>query len=210
MTKHPGKRAARTPPRPPPRGAHRRNRFRIIGGKWRGRRLDFPPLAAVRPSPDRVRETLFNWLAPFIEGARCLDLFAGSGALGLEALSRGAAEVVFVDRERVLVERIRQHLTRLDALAGGRVEHADAVSYLRSAVDGTFDIVFLDPPYGQGLLVPCLRALPVRLKPVNRVYLESEAGSEAALPSGWRLLKSRRAGMVGYHCATFEQASARP
>lgn len=157
-----------------------------------------------------MRETLFNWLAPFIEGARCLDLFAGSGALGLEALSRGAAEVVFVDRERVLVERIRQHLTRLDALAGGRVEHADAVSYLRSAVDGTFDIVFLDPPYGQGLLVPCLRALPVRLKPVNRVYLESEAGSEAALPSGWRLLKSRRAGMVGYHCATFEQASARP
>lgn len=208
MTIKSGKKTARARSRLPGGGAQRRNRFRIIGGKWRGRRLDFPPLAAVRPSPDRVRETLFNWLAPFIEGARCLDLFAGSGALGLEALSRGAAETVFVDRERVLIERIRRHLTTLDALAVGRVEQADALSYLRNRANGRFDIVFLDPPYGEGLLVPCLQALPARLNPFNRVYLESEAGSETALPPGWRLLKSRRAGMVGYHCATYEQASA--
>jgi len=185
-------------------GRRRRNSFRVIGGRWRGRRLEFPALAAVRPSPDRVRETAFNWLAPFIEGARCLDLFAGSGALGLEALSRGAAEVVFVDRERELVDVIRRHLTLLGALESAHLAHADALAFLRGGGHAPFDIAFLDPPYGQGLLPPCLQALPRWLKPLNRVYVEGEAELDMTLPPGWRVLKSRRAGMVGYHCLTFE------
>lgn len=199
------KRAARKPRRGTAAG--QRNRFRIIGGRWRGRRLDFPPLAAVRPSPDRVRETAFNWLAPFVEGAHCLDLFAGSGALGLEALSRGAERVVFVDRERTLVDSIQRHLAHLDGVSAAQLVHADALAYLGRAGE-RFDIVFLDPPYGGGLLAPCLAALPPRLKPFNRVYVECPGGETPTLAPGWRLLKSRRAGMVGYHCATFEAPRA--
>ena len=182
--------------------AGQRNSFRVIGGRWRGRRLEFPPLEAVRPSPDRVRETVFNWLAPFMDGATCLDLFAGSGALGLEALSRGAAFVVFVDRDRRLVDAIARHLALLDAASQARAVQSDAQAYLGGAGE-RFDIVFVDPPYSSGLLVPCLAALAPRLKPVNRVYIECPAGQTPPLPGGWELLKSRRAGMVGYHCATY-------
>lgn len=105
-------------------------RFRIIGGRWRGRRLLFPDTGSLRPTPDRVRETLFNWLSPLIEGARCLDLYAGSGALGLEALSRGAAECVFVERDAGALKAIRAHALDL-GVEGACFVNADALSYLR-------------------------------------------------------------------------------
>ena len=131
------------------RAAHSRE-LRIIGGTWRGRRLRFPPQEEIRPTPDRVRETLFNWLGPRVVGARCLDLFAGSGALGLEALSRGAAEVTFVERDGVAVRELRARLTEWGAV-GGQVEHTDAVRFLGSTAR-PFEVVFLDPPFASGLL----------------------------------------------------------
>ena len=127
-----------------------RNQFRIIAGIWRRRRLAFPKLPDIRPSPDRVRETLFNWLREQVAGARCLDLFAGSGALGLEALSRGACQVTFVDQERQAVEAISAHLQNLGA-TGGEVVQAEALAFLRGT-PAAFDIVFLDPPFASELL----------------------------------------------------------
>ncbi|HYW04218.1 MAG TPA: 16S rRNA (guanine(966)-N(2))-methyltransferase RsmD [Gammaproteobacteria bacterium] len=172
------------------------NQFRIIAGRWRGRRLGFPPLMDIRPSPDRVRETLFNWLRDRVAGARCLDLFAGSGALGLEALSREAAHVVFVDREARALRAIGEHLASLGAApdAAGRV-CAEALDYL-GGPPGPFDIVFLDPPYRTGLLQPCLTAL-LRgwLAPGWRVYAEAPQ-RPGSLPKGITVLRETRAGQV--------------
>ena len=177
-------------------------RFRIIGGQWRGRRLPVPPEPGVRPTPDRVRETLFNWLAPVIEGARCLDLYAGTGALGLEALSRGAAGVVFVERSSVVLQHLGESLALLGS-ARGEVMRLDAMSYLGRAAT-PFDVVFLDPPYRQGLVAPALEKLADRgwLAPAASVYIEHEAGAETpALPVGWSLCRSAAAGQVRYHLA---------
>lgn len=182
-----------------------RNSFRIIGGRWRGRRVEFPPLEAVRPSPDRVRETLFNWLAPLIEGARCLDLFAGSGALGIEALSRGAAQVTFVDRERRLTEALRAHVDELGFSDRAPCAYGDALDYLARSGE-RFDVVFLDPPFGQGLLAPAFERLPARLAPFNRVYIESEPGLDTALPEGWMRLRRKQAGAVVYQLVSFEES----
>ncbi len=181
------------------RGGGGTNRLRIIGGQWRGRKLTFPAVEGVRPSPDRVRETLFNWLAPVIEGARCLDLFAGSGALGLEALSRGAAEVVFVDRDRQVTTAIRDHLTLLKS-AGGEVVTADVESWLRQPPT-PFDIVFLDPPFRRMLVEPVLTALAGGwLAPHARIYVEAEAElSPLPLAEEYELLRNGKAGQVGYH-----------
>ncbi|MBT8143312.1 MAG: 16S rRNA (guanine(966)-N(2))-methyltransferase RsmD [Gammaproteobacteria bacterium] len=181
------------------------DRFRIIGGQWRGRRLDFPSLADIRPTPDRVRETVFNWLQPVIAGARCLDLYAGSGALGLEALSRGAGEVVFVDRESQALDAIGAHLQTLDC-DSGRLERSDARRYLEHTACG-FDVVFVDPPFDDrpwDWLLPLL-ASPARLNPGARIYFEQLATDPVpALPDSWRLLRSKRAGRVGYHLAVSE------
>ena len=134
-------------------------RVRVIGGRWRGRRLPVPDLPGLRPTPDRVRETLFNWLAPVIEGAVCLDLFAGSGALGFEAASRGAGRVVMVEENERAVAGIRALAAEWGAAglgtAGLEVHRAEALAWLRRA-SGSFDIVFLDPPYGSGLLQQAL------------------------------------------------------
>src|SRR5277367_3125267 len=128
-----------------------RNSVRIIGGGWRGRRVSFPDIPGLRPTPDRVRETLFNWLQHSVAGSRCLDLFAGSGALGLEALSRGAREVVFVDQAQAAISHLQTQISRLDAVARTRIMGEDAGRYLRTSPE-VFDIVFLDPPFGQGAL----------------------------------------------------------
>lgn len=176
--------------------------LRIIGGRWRGTRLHFPHVAAIRPTPDRVRETLFNWLAPVISGSRCLDLFAGSGALGLEALSRGAREVVFVEQDPKVVGYLRETLARLDA-PEGQVRAGDALQFLR-ADSSRFDIVFLDPPFGLKLLPALCAELQARghLAPDAFVYIESEAeAGEPVLPAGWSLHRSKYAGKVGYHLA---------
>lgn len=179
-----------------------RNELRIIGGAWRGRRVKFPDIAAIRPTPDRVRETLFNWLQHDVAGSRCLDLFAGSGALGLEALSRGAARVVFVDRERDVIEQLSATLNMLRA-SGGQLEQRDAVRFLEGSAQ-PFDIVFLDPPFDRDLLPGICSALENRgwLAPGALIYIESPArGPAPALPAAWKLLKSGRAGEVGYHLA---------
>jgi len=151
------------------------NHVRIIGGRHRGRKLPFPDLPGLRPSGDRVRETLFNWLQPLISGARCLDLFAGSGALGLEAASRGAAEVVLVDRAPQVVQQLRDNVGLL-GLAGVEVIQADGIQWLDGTAR-TFDIVFLDPPFADRLLLQCLTALVEgsSLAPGARIYLEADA-----------------------------------
>ncbi len=178
---------------------------RIIGGEWRGRKLHFPPSAGLRPTPDRVRETVFNWLQFELAGARCLDLFAGSGALGFEALSRAAGEVVFVERDAGSARAIRDMLARLRC-DRGRVEQVDALAWLEHGPGASrpFDIVFLDPPYGEAWL-PVLAEKLDRggwLTPGAWIYLEDAAArGEPLLPAGWTLLRSKRAGDVGYHLA---------
>jgi 16S rRNA (guanine966-N2)-methyltransferase len=178
--------------------AHAPNRLRIVGGRWRGSRIVFPPLAAIRPSPDRVRETLFNWLQQPIVGARCLDLFAGSGALGLEALSRGAAHVTFVDREPQIGRHLSQTLQRLGS-GDATVVVEDALRFL-SRPPQPFDIVFLDPPFDLGLLEQAGSRLQGWLAPGAYIYVECPAErSLATLPVQWRVLRTKRAGQVGYH-----------
>jgi 16S rRNA (guanine966-N2)-methyltransferase len=175
--------------------------LRIIGGQWRSRRLTVPSLPGLRPTPDRVRETLFNWLAPHLEGAWCLDLFAGTGVLGLEALSRGAAGAVLVDREPAAVVALQGHTQRLQA-AGAEVLLSDALSFLARPPPRSFDVVFLDPPYQAGLLPACLDALQRGwLQPQARVYIESAADDRPTLPAGLCWLKTGRTGQVGYHLA---------
>jgi 16S rRNA (guanine966-N2)-methyltransferase len=189
------------------RGAHnalqkKPGYVRIIGGRWRGRRIAVPPGTDLRPTPDRVRETLFNWLAPGIVGSRCLDLFAGTGVLGLEAASRGAGEVVLVENDREAAARLRE-LARALAPSVARVVEADALAWLGGPAQ-PFDIVFLDPPFGAGLLDSAARALESGgwLAAGARIYLELPAVQGAPpMPAGWTLHKSGRAGAVGYHLA---------
>ncbi len=186
--------------RPGPLGLS--HQLRIIGGRWRGTKLRFPDVEAIRPTPDRVRETLFNWLAPVISGARCLDLFAGSGALGFEALSRGAREVVFVDRDARVAGYLQETLARLNS-NDAEVLVNDAQRYLKET-SGKFDVVFLDPPFGAAMLQETCAALQAAncLTSGGFVYLESEAeAGEPVLPAAWTLFRSGRAGKVGYHLA---------
>ena len=187
------------------------NQLRIIGGQWRSRRLAFPDLPGLRPTPDRVRETLFNWLAPVLLGARCLDLFAGSGALGMEALSRGAAETVFVEHHPLAVRTLRENLARLDA-QGARVDPAEALAWLRQP--GTpFEIAFLDPPFGEGLLEPACALLEQGgwLTANAWIYLEAEANQPApVLPADWMLHREKIAGTVAYRLARRQSCLAAP
>ncbi|MGC2033455.1 MAG: 16S rRNA (guanine(966)-N(2))-methyltransferase RsmD [Steroidobacteraceae bacterium] len=180
-----------------------RNSVRIIGGGWRGRRVSFPDIPGLRPTPDRVRETLFNWLQERVAGARCLDLFAGSGALGLEALSRGAKELVFVEQAVAAARALQEQLIRFGGQARAHVAEMGAARYLRS-VPQAFDIVFLDPPFGRDALAEYVPMLDEGqwLKPGALVYLENEKKAGVPpLPAHWQLLKSKSAGEVGYHLA---------
>jgi 16S rRNA (guanine966-N2)-methyltransferase len=193
---------------PPSQG---RGQIRIIGGQWRGRNLHFPQSAPVRPTPDRVRETLFNWLQFELAGLRCLDLFAGSGALGVEALSRGAAATVFVERDPAAAAALRQNLQTLGC-DRGQVVVANAFDYLRGPPPSQpFQLVFLDPPYDERWLLPALQALDTGpwLAPEAWAYLEDAAAHGApTLPPGWSLLRSKKAGDVGYHLARRDRPAA--
>ncbi|NJN48308.1 MAG: 16S rRNA (guanine(966)-N(2))-methyltransferase RsmD [Candidatus Competibacteraceae bacterium] len=178
------------------------SQLRIIGGRWRGRRLNFPVLDGLRPTPDRVRETLFNWLAPVTEGARCLDLFAGSGALGIEALSRGADKVVFVERHPHAAQCLRDNLLGLGA-ASSEVHREDVLIWLTRPPE-PFDIVMMDPPFNQELLKPACRALEERgwLSSKAFIYLEAErAGRHLVLPAAWAISREKTAGQVTYRLA---------
>ncbi len=182
------------------RGSHARL-LRIIGGAWRGRRLRFPASADIRPTPDRVRETLFNWLGGRVIGARCLDLFAGSGALGLEALSRGASQVQFVERDPQAARELGRLLVEWGTHAAAAVRRCDACRFLEEK-GGPFDLVFLDPPFGAGLLAAVAERLDTRgwLSQRALIYVECAARADLPLlPPRWSLLKSKQAGEVGYH-----------
>jgi 16S rRNA (guanine966-N2)-methyltransferase len=179
-----------------------RGRVRIVGGEFRGRRIAVPARAGVRPTPDRVRETLFNWLGQRLDGAVCLDLFAGSGALGFEAASRGAARVVMVEQDREALAALRRSREQLRASAA-EIAPGDAWSWLARGAE-RFDVVFLDPPFGQNAGAALLERLPPRLQPGARVYLE--AARPAAVPPPWRELKRARAGQVSYQLLTWEPA----
>ena len=181
-------------------GKSQTGRLRIVAGNWRSRLLDVAEVPGLRPTSQRIRETLFNWLATRLPGARCLDLFAGTGALGLEALSRGAREVVFVERAALAVTTLEKNTAALEAV-GATVLQMDAEIYLSRDHGAGFDIVFLDPPFGDDRLEELCRLLEQQhvLAPDARVYLEQDKSKpEVELPQGWRTLKNKTAGNVRY------------
>jgi len=182
-----------------------KGRLRIIGGCNRGRRLSVPAQPGLRPTADRVRETLFNWLQPVIVGSRCLDLFAGSGALGFEAASRGAAEVLMVDRSEPMTRVLVANARSLGA-AQVRVRRADALRWLAGS-GGPFDLVFLDPPFQEDLLAPSCTLLSGGgwLASGALVYLEAPANRALSdLPTDWTLIRDKRAGQVRFALAAVE------
>ena len=179
-------------------------RVRIIGGEWRGRRIEIAEGTAVRPTPDRVRETLFNWLRESLVGAHCLDLFAGTGVLGFEALSLGAAEAWLVEQDAKLVEALRATAGKLGATP--RIVRRDALAFLREPSTARFDVVFLDPPYAAPL-DPFLAVLPAWLAPRAVVYVErpQSTGLPSVPSAEW--VKRSRAGAVEYGLLRFEEAT---
>jgi len=184
-------------------GKSQAGRLRIVAGNWRSRLLDIADVDGLRPTSERIRETLFNWLAPRIHGARCLDLFAGTGALGLEALSRGAASAVFVEQSPLAEKQLRENIGLLDADAA-TVFGLDALDYLAGRPSERFDIVFLDPPFAADLLDETCRLLAEQplLADGALVYLEQDRGKAASqLPEAWRVLKDKTAGNVRYMLA---------
>jgi len=204
---------AGSPARPHGAGKGGQGSLRIIGGQWRRRRLMFPDEPGLRPTADRVRETLFNWLQPEVAGARCLDLFAGSGACGLEALSRGACSVVFVERNRRVVVALRQNLDLL-AAEGASVINTDVMQWLESAQSeagaAVFDLVFLDPPYDADLLPEACRKLDNSgmLAAGAKIYLENRSAiTDGMLPEAWRIIRQSRAGAVYYYLCQYSHGS---
>lgn len=202
--------AMRQPPAPAPASAPKAERkkpapegvgeIRIIGGQWKRTRLAVPQLAGLRPTPDRVRETLFNWLGQDLTGWRCLDAFAGTGALGLEAASRGAASVLLVEQDAGLVARLGQLCQRLQA-GSVQVRRGDGLAALQHAAQASLDLVLLDPPFDSTLFQPALQAAARALAPQGFVYLEApQAWSDEALAAvGLAPHRHLRAGMVHAH-----------
>lgn len=175
-----------------------RQKLRIIGGDWRGRKLEFPDLPGLRPTTDRVRETLFNWLQTDIPSAQCLDLFAGSGALGIEALSRGAKRVTFIEKNPIAAQHISQHLSQLKA-ENGQCISADACQWLQVTPAIPMDVIFLDPPFRQTLLPNVCSLLSEQgwLKPHSLIYVETEKEiKKPEVPANWLLLKEKTAGQL--------------
>ena len=179
-------------------------RLRIVAGNWRSRLLDIADVPGLRPTSERIRETLFNWLAPNIQSARCLDLFAGTGALGLEALSRGAAESIFVETSRRAIATLRHNIEILDA-TGATVVSAKAFDFLEREGSGKFDIVFLDPPFADDFLAEACQRIHENgiLADGGLVYFEEDRKRGMPdLPGDWTVLKERTAGNVRYALVT--------
>jgi len=160
---------------------------RIIGGQWRRTRLPVALRDGLRPTPDRTRETVFNWLMPVLPGTRVLDVFAGSGALGLEAVSRGASEAVLIERDPALVRSLRETVTRLPGGEAVQVIQADALRWLAAPLHGRFDLVFLDPPFADDLWCPALAALAPWQADGAWLYLETPPDSQIDPGPGWHL-----------------------
>ena len=165
---------------------------RIIGGRWRGTKLPVADVPGLRPSADRVRETVFNWLQPVLPGARVLDLFAGSGAFGFEAVSRGAREAHLVEQDPAAHRLLQASTERLQARDAVHVHRADALAWLRAPLHGRFNVVFLDPPFAAGLWDAALAALPPWLATDAWLYVESPAGETGPDADGWRLHREGR------------------
>lgn len=172
-------------------------KVRVIGGRWRGTRLEVPSVAGLRPTSDRVRETVFNWLMPWLPGARVIDLFAGTGALGLEALSRGAASAVLVERDASLAAALRGTLARLEGGERGQVLQGDGLAFLRGSTD-TFDIAFVDPPFAGDLWTQAWPLLAPRLAPEAMVHVESPVDVDPAVPADWVVHREGRTREVRY------------
>lgn len=171
-------------------------RIRLIGGEYKRRLLPVLDSPGLRPTPDRTRETLFNWLMPALHGARVLDLFSGSGALGFEALSRGAGHVQLIERETPIAKRLRENAETLGAPQKVSVAQADALQWLSTAPEVPFDIVFIDPPFHKDLVAPSCRLLELHhlLADGAYIYVELEAGATPELPTHWQLHREARAG----------------
>lgn len=178
------------------------NQLRIIGGRWRGRKLNFPDADGLRPTGDRIRETLFNWLAPVVTGAHCLDLFAGSGALGFEALSRGAASATLIEKDFNAARLLKQHQQIL-AAKGAAIINTDALSWLQNipAAGATYDIVFIDPPFQAPLVEPACEQLEATglLSVGAMIYIETDIRATTPnTPAEWQLERENTAGQVCY------------
>lgn len=181
---------------------------RIIGGQWRGRKIEFPDHAGLRPTPDRLRETLFNWLMPTIGQAVCLDLFAGSGALGFEALSRGAKKVYFVEKETPIVAALKKNAEKFNA-ENSEIFQVDFEKNPPRFPPHTFDIVFLDPPYNSQLIQSALHWLQEKtlLKPDALIYGETKKGSlSAMMPEGFKIFKESSTTTIHYFLMSLDRS----
>lgn len=196
------------------RQAGQHNTVRIIAGKWRSQKIGFPDLQGLRPTSDRIRETLFNWLQLDIAGQDCLDLFAGSGACGIEALSRGAARVLFIDSSKLAAASL---LTNLKALRAENFSllNTDALAWLRgpdTPDNNCFGIVFIDPPFGSDLALTACALLEQKqlLKPAARIYIELESKLDRQqLPANWQVIREKKSGQVYYYlCNRNEHSTA--
>ncbi|MBN3562357.1 16S rRNA (guanine(966)-N(2))-methyltransferase RsmD [Aliamphritea spongicola] len=185
--------------------------LRIIAGEWRGRKLSFPAIEGLRPTPDRVRETLFNWIAAHIPGAKCLDLFTGSGALGLEALSRGAGQTTMIDLSAAATGQLQSNLQTLKA-TNANVIQADVQHWLsQQSNDQQYDLVFMDPPFRKDLAVSCCEKLESQGMLASRAMIYVETESELSMlqvPENWHLHREKKAGQVTYRLYIREQAGA--
>lgn len=187
-------------PKKPAKPLMSNQQLRIIGGQWRGRKLSFPAIEGLRPTGDRIRETLFNWLAPDIQGARCLDVFAGSGALGLEALSRGAAMSVLCERDTRAAAQLRAHLELLKS-SDGNVIQGDSLAYLQQGnKDLPFDVIFIDPPFALNLWQATIDALETGnwLADDASIYIEASKNAVYTPPAHWQLHRDKHAGQLSY------------
>jgi 16S rRNA (guanine966-N2)-methyltransferase len=182
-----------------------RHEVRLIGGRWKRSKLPVADAPGLRPTPDRVRETLFNWLGQDLTGWRCLDAFAGSGALGFEAASRGAAQVVLIERDRRLAARLGESKARLNAQQI-RIEAADALTWMARSEPDAFELVFIDPPFDVPLVAPALALAQRLVVPGGFVYLEA-GEAVAQLPEGMKLYRQSRAGAVHFHLMQRAEAS---
>ncbi|CAB3753376.1 Ribosomal RNA small subunit methyltransferase D [Paraburkholderia solisilvae] len=190
----------------PPPGRGPAHTIRIIGGDWKRTPLPVLDLDGLRPTPDRVRETLFNWLGQRLDGQRCLDLFAGSGALGFEAASRGAARVLMVERHARAAGQLRANQAKLGARAI-EIAEADALRLAASLAPGSFDVVFLDPPFGENLLDRALELAVPLVAAGGWLYVEAGAAldiEEIPALAGWAIVRQGKAGAVHYHLLRHE------